>query len=477
MFKQLHIIITLADALILILKYQKMLKALLSNKEKLLELANTPLNENCLVVILKKLPEKLGDLGKFLILYGFRELKCKALADLGASINLMPLSVWKKLGKSDAAGYCYWIVLLECLMLLSKVKTKMRIEQYFLMIDYSLWEVIINGDSPAPTVVIDSVVRPVTILSTDQKLARRNELKACGTLLMALPNKHQLKFNSHKDAKTLMHAIEKFFGGNTETKKIQKTLLKQQFENFTGSSSENLNQIHDKLQKLVSQLEIHGVSLSQEDVNLKFLRISAATSVSTVCAQFLVSSHPNIDSLSNVIIFLLSASQSTGLQLDNEDLKQIDVDDLEEMDLRWHMAMLTMKAKSYSWLRFAPAFCQTQCTAFCLGNSLAFCLAKTLPISKLGCVLCQDVVVFCLEDVLRFVSRSMSFVSRPSCVLSQDTRPPMLDRTDFASWQKRIRIYCRGKENGVNILKSIDEGLYRMGTVRETLAESTEGAP
>ncbi|GJV30081.1 reverse transcriptase domain-containing protein [Tanacetum coccineum] len=67
-------------------------------KEKLLELANTPLNENCSAVILKKLPEKLGDPGKFLILYGFCELKCKALADLGAIINLMPLSVWKKLG-------------------------------------------------------------------------------------------------------------------------------------------------------------------------------------------------------------------------------------------------------------------------------------------------------------------------------------------------------------------------------------------
>nr|GEV18163.1 hypothetical protein [Tanacetum cinerariifolium] len=98
MFKHLHINITLADALILILKYQKMLKALLSNKEKLLELANTPLNENCSAVILKKLPKKLKDPGKFLIPCGFSELKCKALADLGTSINLMPLSVWKKLG-------------------------------------------------------------------------------------------------------------------------------------------------------------------------------------------------------------------------------------------------------------------------------------------------------------------------------------------------------------------------------------------
>ncbi|GKC83109.1 reverse transcriptase domain-containing protein, partial [Tanacetum coccineum] len=75
-----------------------MLKSLLSNKEKLIELANTPLNENCSAIILKKLPEKLGDHGKFLIPSGFSELKCKALADLGASINLMPLLVWKKLG-------------------------------------------------------------------------------------------------------------------------------------------------------------------------------------------------------------------------------------------------------------------------------------------------------------------------------------------------------------------------------------------
>nr|GEW50902.1 reverse transcriptase domain-containing protein [Tanacetum cinerariifolium] len=98
MFKQLHINITLADALILMPKYQKMLKALLSNKEKLQELANTPLNENCSAVILKKLHEKLEDPGKFLIPCGFSELKCKALANLGASINLMTLSVWKKLG-------------------------------------------------------------------------------------------------------------------------------------------------------------------------------------------------------------------------------------------------------------------------------------------------------------------------------------------------------------------------------------------
>nr|GEY76852.1 hypothetical protein [Tanacetum cinerariifolium] len=130
----------------------------------------------------------------------------------------------------------------------------------------------LNGDSPVPTRVVDGVLQPVAPTTAEQKLARKNELKACGTLLMALPNKHQLKFNSRKDAKTLMEAIEKRFGGNTYTTKVQKTLLKQHYENFTGSHSESLDQIHDRLQKLVSQLEIHEASLSQEDVNLKFLR-------------------------------------------------------------------------------------------------------------------------------------------------------------------------------------------------------------
>nr|GEX43303.1 putative ribonuclease H-like domain-containing protein [Tanacetum cinerariifolium] len=130
---------------------------------------------------------------------------------------------------------------------------------------------ILNGDSPVPTRVVEGVLQPVAPITAEQRLARNNKLKARGTLLMALLDKHQLKFNSHKDAKTLMKAIEKRFGGNTKIKKVQKTLLKQQFENFTGSSSEGLDQIHDRLQKLVSLLKIHEVSLSQEDVNLKFL--------------------------------------------------------------------------------------------------------------------------------------------------------------------------------------------------------------
>nr|GFA86329.1 ribonuclease H-like domain-containing protein [Tanacetum cinerariifolium] len=134
----------------------------------------------------------------------------------------------------------------------------MRIEQYFLKTNYCLWEVILNGDYPTPTRIIDGVVQVIVPTIAEQRLAKKNELKARGTLMMALPDKHQLKFNIHKDAKSLMEAIEKRFGGNKETKKVQKTLLKQQYEQFSGQSTKNVDQIHDRLQKLISQLEILG---------------------------------------------------------------------------------------------------------------------------------------------------------------------------------------------------------------------------
>nr|GEW08070.1 reverse transcriptase domain-containing protein [Tanacetum cinerariifolium] len=139
---------------------------------------------------------------------------------------------------------------------------KMRIEQYFLMTDYSLWEVILNGDSPAPTRVIDGVLQPVAPTTAEQRLARKNELKSCGTLLMALPDKHQLKFNTHKDAKTLMEAIEK-------------------------SANES---------------------------------VSAAASVFAVSAKIHVSALPNVDSLSNVVTppkMRVAAEYCTGALLHN----------------------------------------------------------------------------------------------------------------------------------------------------------------
>ncbi|GJV43296.1 hypothetical protein Tco_1427832 [Tanacetum coccineum] len=97
-FRNLHFELSLADPLIHMPKFAPMFRKLINNKDKILELTKTPVNENCSAVILKKFPKKLGDPGRFLILCDFPEMnECLALANLGASINLMPLSIWKEL--------------------------------------------------------------------------------------------------------------------------------------------------------------------------------------------------------------------------------------------------------------------------------------------------------------------------------------------------------------------------------------------
>ncbi|GJS04096.1 hypothetical protein Tco_0320604 [Tanacetum coccineum] len=110
---------------------------------------------------------------------------------------------------------------------------------------------------------------PVT---TEEKINKKNDVKARSLLLMALPNEHQLTFSQYSDAKTMFDAIKTRFGGNDASKKTQKALLKQQYENFNASSTESLDSIFNRLQKLVSRLAILGVVITPEDLNLKFLR-------------------------------------------------------------------------------------------------------------------------------------------------------------------------------------------------------------
>nr|GEV80645.1 ribonuclease H-like domain-containing protein [Tanacetum cinerariifolium] len=132
--------------------------------------------------------------------------------------------------------------------------------------------------------------------TTEEVVVGERERKARTTLLMALPKNHLAKFHKMADAKEMWEAIKSKFGGNDESKKMQKYLLKQQFKGFSLSSSEGLYKGHDRFQTLLIQLEIHAVGVSHEDVNQKFL---------------------------------------SAPQLDCNDLEQINDDDLEEMDLKW----------------------------------------------------------------------------------------------------------------------------------------------
>ncbi|GKA78142.1 hypothetical protein Tco_0784679 [Tanacetum coccineum] len=198
------------------------------------------------------------------------------------------------------------------------------------------------------------LVRYTTFLPLAQK---RLEVKAGSTLMMGIPNEHQLKFNSIKDAKLLLEAIEK-----------RKPLIKT----------------FDRLQNLVSQLEIFGETLSQEDVNQKLLRSLSPEwnthavvwrnkheletinmddlynnlklmlllgkrggGVSAASTQANADNPINVDNLSDAVICAFFSSQPSSPQLANEDLQQLHPDDLEEMDLRWQMAMLTMRARMF----------------------------------------------------------------------------------------------------------------------------------
>nr|GEW81883.1 transposase, MuDR, MULE transposase domain protein [Tanacetum cinerariifolium] len=132
---------------------------------------------------------------------------------------------------------------------------------------------------------------PVT---TEEKAQKKNDVKARSMLLMRLPNEHLLTFSQYNDAKTLFEAIQARFGGNDATKKTQKTLLKQMYENFNAPSTDTVS-----------------------------------TPVSTV------STHDNIANLSDATVYAFLANQPNGSQLVHEDLEQIYEDDLEEMDLKW----------------------------------------------------------------------------------------------------------------------------------------------
>ncbi|GJT21995.1 putative ribonuclease H-like domain-containing protein [Tanacetum coccineum] len=239
--------------------------------------------------------------------------------------------------------------------------------------------VIENGATLLKTTTVEGVVTVMPITTAEEKARRRLEVKARSTLMMGIPNEHQLKFNSIKNAKKLLEAVEKRFGRNVVTRKTQRNLLKQQYENFTASSSEMSDQTFDRIQKLRNKADLDTMSMDDLYNNLKVYEpevkgmFSSSSStqnmafvsssnnntsstneavnnghgVSTARTQVNSANFTNIDNLSDVVICAFYASQPNSPQLIHEDLQQIHPNDMEEMDLRWQMAMLTMRARRF----------------------------------------------------------------------------------------------------------------------------------
>ncbi|GJU22343.1 ribonuclease H-like domain-containing protein [Tanacetum coccineum] len=276
----------------------------------------------------------------------------------------------------------------------------MRMRQYICHTYHNMWDIIVNGEQSSPPV-------PKT---AKQLAVRKNQERIKSILLLAIPDEYLLKFHNVPDAKSLWAAIKSRFGGNEESKKMQKNVLKHQFENFVTASNETLDKAYDRFQKLISQLEIHGAYVSKEDINQKFLRslppswsqialimrnkpdidevdiddlynnlrvyedelkrslgsnsasqnlaflssenTNSTNEVSTANGDFGVSTAGGINQVPSTpsahdIAYSFLAQPTTSPQLENEDFQQMDGDDLEELDLRWQVAMLTVRVKKF----------------------------------------------------------------------------------------------------------------------------------
>ncbi|GJT41388.1 ribonuclease H-like domain-containing protein [Tanacetum coccineum] len=144
--------------------------------------------------------------------------------------------------------------------------------QYICHTYHNLWDIIVNGDLEDEATPSGEQSSPPVPKTAKQLPARRNQERIKSILLLVIPDKYLLKFHNVPDAKSLWAAIKSRFRGNEESKKMQKNVLKHQFENFVIASNETLDKAYDRFQKLIRQLEIHGAYVSKEDINQKFLR-------------------------------------------------------------------------------------------------------------------------------------------------------------------------------------------------------------
>nr|GEW12894.1 putative ribonuclease H-like domain-containing protein [Tanacetum cinerariifolium] len=288
-----------------------------------------------------------------------------------------------------------------------------RIQEYLQHEHYALWEVIEFGDSyvvPANTIDTiggDKSGRTLTLTAEDMQ-RKKNDVKARTTLLLSLPDEHQLRFNKYKTTQELWAAILKTFGGNEATKKTKKNLLKQQYGNFKAEGSETLEQTFNRVQVIVGQLQFMDVEIEQDDLNQKFLTSLAPewlmytivwrnmSDLNTMSLDDLYNhlkvyesevqkkleqnsqnmtfissakhnsrnkdgntasvptASTNVPTASASVVIISQdtacayiASQSSGSQIKFEDINQIDKDDMEEMDIKWKMALLSMRADKF----------------------------------------------------------------------------------------------------------------------------------
>ncbi|GJT29021.1 hypothetical protein Tco_0909296 [Tanacetum coccineum] len=223
-----------------------------------------------------------------------------------------------------------------------------------------------NGNTAPKITIVQGVNKVIPPTTAKEKAQKRLEVKARSTLMMGIPNEHQLKFNSIKDAKLLLEAIEKRFGETLSQEDVNQKLLRSLspewnthaivWRNKPELETMSMDDLYNNLKAY--EPEVKGISSSSTSTqNMAFVSsnnsgstneaVNTAHEVSAASTQANAANPINVDNLSDVVICAFFASQPSSPQLANEDLQQLHPNDLEDIDMRWQMAMLTMRARRF----------------------------------------------------------------------------------------------------------------------------------
>ncbi|GJS21271.1 hypothetical protein Tco_0449903 [Tanacetum coccineum] len=205
----------------------------------------------------------------------------------------------------------------------------MKMEHYLAHTDYPIWEVIQNGNGPVSiTTDTSGQIKVLPPRTAEEIVARERERKARTTLLMALPEDHLAKFHKMTDAKEMWDAIKSRFGGNDESKKMQKYILKQQFEGFSVSNTEGLHKGYDRVFEKDCK-RLYASSSSSQNVAFGLENTNSTNTVCTLCVFHTSGQNPQYEQTSS---YSLLANQSSCPQLDHEDSRTACKETLMKMD-------------------------------------------------------------------------------------------------------------------------------------------------
>ncbi|GJW95352.1 hypothetical protein Tco_0175024 [Tanacetum coccineum] len=250
----------------------------------------------------------------------------------------------------------------------------MKIEHYLAYTNYPILEVIQRGNGlVGVSTNTNGLIKVLPPKTTEEILARERERKARTTLLMALPEDHLVKFHKMTDAKQMWEAIKSRFGRSVESKKMQKYILKQQFEGVStkdankkflrslpstwsqvsliirtklGVDSLNLDDLYNNLRVFKSDVKGSTASSSSKQ-NVAFASENTSSTNDVSTAYGVSNSFGHNSQYEHPSSYFLLANQSSCPQLDHEDLEQLNEFDLEEMDLKWQDAMISMRMKKF----------------------------------------------------------------------------------------------------------------------------------